>query len=99
MEPVYASFIIWRLRKQTISCRKVREKAGIVLVKLPEDFDPTLIYDKWGNLVDPPADDEDDSYETVDNEACRTRRPGSMFMLDNVQKILKDGGVLHLFSS
>jgi hypothetical protein len=35
----------------------------------------------------------------TDHEAMTwSRRPGAMFLLDNVMKVLKSGGVLHLFS-
>jgi hypothetical protein len=38
-----------------ISCALVRAKCGIKRVVLPDDFDPTQVYDKWGNVVVVPS--------------------------------------------
>jgi hypothetical protein len=39
------------VEQTVISCAAVRTKCGIKRVVLPDDFDPSLTYDKWGNTV------------------------------------------------
>jgi len=70
------------LAEQTLlSPETLREKAGIKEVILPDRFYSDLIYDKWGNPVN-----EDGS-----------RSIGELFYDESVQKIMREGGVLHLF--
>ena len=69
----------WAVEKTDISVEEVQQKCNITEPCLPPDFDPTLKYDKWGNIL-------------LENGM---RKPGKMFYLENVQKILKDK--LYLF--
>lgn len=64
----------WSCEKTDISVEEVRKACGITNVILPEGFDNSKIYDKWGNIILPNG----------------RRQPGPMFFEDNVQKILKD---------
>ena len=64
----------WACEKTDISVENVRKAAGITNIILPEGFDPSKIYDKWGNIILPNG----------------RRQPGLMFFEDGVQKILKD---------
>lgn len=64
----------WAVEKTDISVQQVWEKCGIKQAFLPPDFDTTLNYDKWGNIL-------------LNNG---TRVPGMMFKEENVQKILKN---------
>jgi hypothetical protein len=72
------------LAEQTlISCEELREAAGITEIVLPEFMyrDNDFKYDKWGNII----------------LANGTRLKGELFFDESVQKILKEGDVLHLF--
>lgn len=41
-----------RLAESTdITCEEIREKAGIINIVLPPDFNKELIYDKWGKVM------------------------------------------------
>lgn len=60
--------------KTIISCEELREKAGINVILLPQQFDPIYVYDKWGNII-------------LDNGS---RLKGPMFNAEQVQKILPD---------
>lgn len=64
----------WLVEKTDISVEDVRKAAKITNIVLPEGFDASKKYDKWGNLI-------------LDNGR---RKPGPMFFEDGVQKILKD---------
>ena len=64
----------WACEKTEISIDDVRKACGITNIILPEGFDPTKIYDKWGNIILPNG----------------KREPGHLFFEENVQKILKD---------
>lgn len=64
----------WAVEKTDISVQEVWDKCGITQAFLPPDFNATLNYDKWGNIL-------------LDNGM---REPGKMFFEENVQKILKD---------
>lgn len=69
--------------EQTIlSPQDLRELIGIKNVILPEHLYESYEYDKWGNIVNPDS----------------TRNKGDLFYDESVQKILKEGGVLNLFS-
>ena len=68
--------------KTTISCEDLRKLAGIKNVILPDHFYIDSEYDKWGN-------------EILRNG---TRIKGELFNDESVQKILKEGKVLHLFT-
>lgn len=65
----------------TISCDDLREKIGIENIILPEHLYSDYKYDKWSNIILPSQD----------------RLKGELFYDESVQKILKQGGVLHLF--
>lgn len=68
--------------EQTIlSVETIRENIGIVAPAIPEHFYPDEQYDKWGNIM-------------LGNG---NRTKGELFWDESVQKILKDGDVLHLF--
>lgn len=41
----------WKCETTEYSVEFVREKAGITNILLPEGFDPTKRYDKWGNIL------------------------------------------------
>jgi hypothetical protein len=65
--------------EQTIlSCKELRAKAGITELVLPEHLDTEEEWDHWGNILLPSG----------------ARLRGELFFNDNVQKALKDGGVL-----
>lgn len=66
----------------TISVEDIREYAGITKICVPEHLYPDHVYDKWGNHVLPNG----------------TRCKGELFFDESVQKILKIGGVLDLFT-
>lgn len=66
----------------TYSVELVREKAGITKIIVPDQFYPEQPIDKWGNYI---LDD-----------GRRTR--GELYYDESVQKVLRDGGVLHLFT-
>lgn len=65
-----------------ISCSELREKAGIINKTIPEHFYINCEYDHWGNIELPTGN----------------RIIGELFHQENVQKALKAGNVLHLFS-
>lgn len=60
----------------------LRTRAGIKNIVLPEHLYKDAIYDKWGNIMLPNG----------------TRIKGELFYDESVQKILKAGNVLSLFS-
>ena len=64
----------WACEKTDISTEDVRKACGITNIIIPEGFDPSKVYDKWGNIILPNG----------------RREPGPMFFEENVQKILKD---------
>lgn len=64
----------WACEKTDISVEDVRKACAINNIILPEGFDSTKVYDKWGNII------------LIDGR----REPGPMFFEENVQKILKD---------
>lgn len=64
----------WDCEKTDISVENVRKACGITNIILPEGFDSTQFYDKWGNII----------------LSDGRREPGYMFFEENVQKILKD---------
>jgi hypothetical protein len=64
----------WACEKTDISVEEVRKSCGITNVILPEGFNNSKIYDKWGNVILPNG----------------RIQPGIMFFEDNVQKILKN---------
>jgi hypothetical protein len=65
----------------TLSCKELRLKAGITEIVLPEHFDTEEEWDHWGNILLPSG----------------ARLRGELFFKGNVQKALKDGGVLESF--
>ena len=65
----------------TLSCEKLREKAKIENIVLPQHLYRDEMYDKWGNNILPNGN----------------RLKGELFFDTSVQKILKLGNVLHLF--
>jgi len=71
--------------EQTVlSCEEIREKCKIKNTVLPYHMydDNDYTYDKWGNIIMPNG----------------TRLRGELFNDESVQKILKEGNVLDLFS-
>jgi len=68
--------------RTTISCNDLREKAKIKQKILPEHFYSDREYDKWGNIILPTG----------------VRVKGEIFQNENVQKMLREGSVLQLFS-
>ncbi len=66
----------------TVSVETLREACKIVKSLLPPHMYYDQIYDKWGNIVQPNG----------------TRLRGELFFDESVQKILKKGGVLQLFT-
>jgi len=67
--------------RTTISCKSLREHAGITTIILPEHLDTSEEYDHWGNIILPTG----------------ARLRGELFFQENVQKALKAGGVLQEF--
>ncbi len=66
-----------------LSVEQLREFAGIKKVVVPPHLYPDQIYDKWGNPILP----------------NKTRMMGELFFDESVQKILKEGNVLNLFTN
>lgn len=71
----------FRCETTEISVEEVREACGITHALLPDKYDQTLRYDKWGN-------------EILEDG---TRRGGPLFRIGGTQKILNIGGKLRLF--
>lgn len=69
--------------KTLISVEEIREKVGIKKAILPPDYYPDQIYDKWGNPI----------------LLNKTRMRGELFSDESVQKILKEAGVMALFTN
>jgi hypothetical protein len=67
----------------TLSVEEIRKASGIIAPALPEHFYPDEQYDKWGNIILPNG----------------TRTKGELFNDESVQKILKQGNVLQLFTN
>lgn len=63
----------WECEKTDISVEDVRKACGITDIIVPNGFEPSKVYDKWGNVI------------LTDGR----REPGIMFSEENVQKILK----------
>ncbi len=63
----------WLCEKTDISVEEVRKACGIVNIIVPNGFEETKIYDKWGNPINQDG----------------TRLPGVMFWQENVFKILE----------
>jgi len=71
------------LAEQTkLTCDEIRQILGITNIILPDHLYPDNIYDKWGNIILPNG----------------TRLRGELFYDPSVQKILKEGNVLHEFT-
>jgi hypothetical protein len=71
-----------RAEATLISCEEIRRAAGIARVVLPEHLYADQRYTKWG---DPLLDDG-------------RRMRGELFWDESVQKVLAQGGVLHLYT-
>lgn len=69
--------------RTTISVEQVREAAGIRRAVLPDHLYADTTYDKWGNPILPNGQ----------------RTKGELFHDESVQKVLAEGGVLHLFTN
>lgn len=67
--------------RTTLTCEAIRQAAGIKHVLLPEHLYHDANYDKWANIINPDG----------------TRTKGELFGDESVQKVLAEGGVLHLF--
>lgn len=65
-----------------ISCEEARDQVGITDVVLPEYMYPDHQYTKWGDVI-------------LSNN---TRMPGPLFYDESVQKVLKDGKKLDLYT-
>lgn len=72
-----------KAEQTVLSCEELREKAGIEKVLLPEHLYRDQQYDKWGNPILPNG----------------TRLRGDLFWDESVQKILKEGGMLSVFTN
>lgn len=69
--------------EQTLyTVEELRERCGITKIVIPEHLYSDCIYDKWGNIVLPNGQ----------------RTKGELFNDESVQKVLQQGGVLHLFT-
>jgi len=68
--------------KTNISVEDVREACGITNVVVPENMDPEITYDKWGNEI----------------LANGTRMKGEMFFKPGVNKLLTDAGWSTIFT-
>lgn len=69
--------------EQTIlSCEEIREKAGISTIVRPPHLYNDVKYNKWGDIILPNG----------------MRLKGELFFDKSVQKILKSGGVLDMYS-
>lgn len=64
-----------------LSCEMLRLAAGIETLRLPEGFDPSASYDKWGNRC----------------HADGTRSPGPLFADTGCRRALASGGFLGIF--
>jgi hypothetical protein len=64
-----------------ISCKELRAKANITEIVLPEHLYTEEEWDHWGNIILPSG----------------ARLKGELFFNDNVQKALRDGGVINSF--
>lgn len=64
-----------------LSCEEIRLACNIKDVLLPEHFYTDSVYDKWGNIIF--------------NDGRRLK--GELFYTEQVQKVLKQAGVLDLF--
>lgn len=71
----------WHCERTILTVEQVRLRAGIQVPVLPEFWDPSKIYDKWGNEILPDG----------------MRKKGLLFMDDGVQKIFKSQGLLWIF--
>jgi len=67
----------------TLSCNEIRKAAGIVNIVLPDHLYEDAEYDKWGNEILKSGE----------------RLQGELFNDESVQKILKAGNVLGLFTN
>jgi hypothetical protein len=68
--------------RTVISCKTLRQKAGITNTIMPDHFFIEEEYDHWGNIQKPNG----------------VRYKGGLFFEENVQRTLKEGGVLNDFS-
>lgn len=71
----------WDCETTKLTVEQVRQACGITEIVIPQSFNQTTIYDKWGNVL------------LVDG----TRIPGPLFNDDGVQKIFKTNGLLWMF--
>lgn len=67
-----------RAERTQISCKELRKKANIQNIVLPEHLDVDEEWDHWANIILPVG----------------ARLRGELFYNENVQKALRDGGVL-----
>lgn len=65
-----------------LSCEDIRERAGILTTHIPYDYYPNARYSKWGDVILPSG----------------MRMKGPLFSDDSVQKILKLGNMLSLYT-
>lgn len=72
-----------KCEQTVVSVEDVRLAAGIDRAPIPPHLYDDIVYDKWGNPIMPNG----------------TRAKGELFFDESVQKILKDGNVLDLFTN
>lgn len=71
------------LAEQTkVSVEEIREAAGITKIIVPDHLYPDQVYTKWGDPI----------------LANGSRAKGELFYDESVQKILKEGGMLNLYT-
>lgn len=66
----------------SVSCEEIREYAGITTTRIPYDYYADARYSKWGDVILPNG----------------MRMKGPLFGDDSVQKILKHGGMLSMYT-
>jgi RNA ligase len=72
-----------RCERTEVSVQQVREACGITKPIIPPHLYGDLVYDKWGNI----------------ELSNGTRLRGELFYDESVQKVLRQGGVLELFTN
>jgi hypothetical protein len=65
--------------KTTATVEEIRDACSIKAPALPDGFDPSKTYDKWGNEIHPDG----------------SRVPGPLFWDDGARKILTRAGILY----
>lgn len=71
----------FQAERTALSCDEIRFKTGILKPFLPDHFYDDENYDKWGNIILPSG----------------SRIKGELFNTSQVQKVLKQANLLHIF--